>query len=74
MRPAQRGDDWIYRQTSLLLAQPAVRAAFNMPAALAPASPPPASSAVPAAPADGCAPLASGSAIAAALPAASARC
>ena len=43
-------------------------------AALAPASPPPASSAVPAAPADGCAPLASGSAIAAALPAASARC
>lgn len=72
--PAQRGDDWIYRQTSLLLAQPAVRAAFNMPAALAPASPPSASSAVPATPADGCAPLASGSAIAAALPAASARC
>ena len=70
--PAQRGDAWIYRQTSLLLAQPAVRAAFNMPAALA--SPPSASSALPAAPADGCAPLASGSAIAAATPAASAHC
>ena len=31
--PAQRSDEWIYRQTALLLAQPAVRAAFNLPAA-----------------------------------------
>ena len=31
--PAQRSDEWIYRQTALLLAQPAVRTAFNLPAA-----------------------------------------
>lgn len=28
---AQRGDDWIHRQTALLLAQPAVRSAFELP-------------------------------------------
>ena len=31
--PARRSDDWIYRQTALLLAQPVVRSAFNLPAA-----------------------------------------
>lgn len=34
--PARRSDDWIYRQTALLLAQPAVREAFNLPAVDAP--------------------------------------
>lgn len=42
--PAQRSDEWIYRQTALLLAQPAVRTAFNLPAAAvshrAPVEPP----------------------------------
>ena len=28
---AERSDDWIHRQTALLLAQPAVRAAFELP-------------------------------------------
>lgn len=44
MSPAQRSDDWIHRQTALLLAQPAVRAAFNLPTASLNADAPPAQS------------------------------
>ena len=37
---AQRSDDWIYRQTSQLLAQPVVRDAFHMPPVVAAESAP----------------------------------
>ncbi|MDO5086715.1 MAG: ATP-binding cassette domain-containing protein [Comamonadaceae bacterium] len=61
--PAQRQDDWIYRQTALLLAQPAVRAAFRLPDAAAPAG----TALAPAPPvaADAAAPLHTGAAVAA---------
>lgn len=59
--PAQRQDDWIYRQTALLLAQPAVRAAFRLPDATAPAGT--ALAPAPPAPADAAAPLHTGAAV-----------